>query len=118
MSWHDRRWQPRKASDWTRSVIMLTWLTKKLREHREDRQLIEIARNAFRVKYSVRAKYLAGWNLKPERLATGDVIVTLCYDGGGKPPRRTWWRIEADHWSAEELEYDEAARLIQIPNWL
>ncbi len=84
------------------------------RARAENKRLIELTREAFHSKYPDR--YMVGWNIRPQRLPTGDAVVTICWSQA-RPPRRTWWRIPKGTDTATELSGEEAQALVDIPPW-
>ena len=73
---------------------------------------VEAAVRAFMAKYPERGEP----DGRPVQLGRdGSAIVTIVYFGGHIPLSRSWWRV-TDH-GAEELDYPEAVKVVDIPAW-
>jgi hypothetical protein len=96
--------------------MTLTTAWKAWRESgRERRQAESLARNSFVLAYPERN---ISWVCKPERSTLDDSwIVVICWDWGGVPPNRTWWRVHVRSQQAVELSGDDAGRHIVIQPW-
>ncbi len=68
----------------------------------------------FRRVYPDRAP--VNWRLKEHVLADGGFVQTICF-GRTRPPSRSWWIFRHDEDSPEELSYEEAKALFEIPLW-
>ncbi len=93
-----------------RTVMILRWFKRR----REARLKVRAAEEAFRRSYSAR-KLLQGMS-GIFHDAGDSVIVQLCYDWGGIPPRRTWWLVSANG-SCRELSFEEANAIHPVPMW-
>jgi len=93
---------------------MIQTISKWILARRENARLIKLARQAFLAKYPDR--YIVKWNIPPQRLPTGDFVVTVCWNDT-RPPFRSWWRFTAGTYATTELADDEANALIEIPKW-
>ncbi len=94
--------------------MIFRYLRRRAREAERRRNAERIAERAFVYGYSARP-LIAGMTSLFHEDETG-VVVRVCDDWGGKPPHRSWWRVQPDG-SCRELSLDEAQRIRPLPVW-
>ena len=93
---------------------LLDWLRRERVNRRQGSRAAAIAEHAFRARYPSE-KLIPGMTHVFHH-DEGGVIMQLCHEWGGIPPRRTWWRVAADD-SCRELSYEETNAIRAVSAW-
>jgi len=80
---------------------------KKRKDH-----LIFLARSAFTQTYPDRR--IVEWKIQPKQVGKDDFVITVCF-GTTRPPGRTWWNVNIASGKVQELEFEMARKIVQIP---
>ena len=95
-------------------VAILEWLRKRVEASAWQRSARDIAERAFVARYPNRRLISRMVSVFHEDEA--GLVVQICYEWGGIPPHRSWWRVLADG-SCCELTSDEANEIRPVPIW-
>lgn len=94
--------------------MILRWLKEHWNKWWDVRLKVRAAEYAFECSYLER-KLIRGMSAVFHD--TGEsLIVQLCHDWGGIPPRRTWWLVSNDG-SCRELSFEETNAMQPVPEW-
>jgi len=92
---------------------MIAAIKKWIAQRKHKARVIEVARDAFRRAYG---KKELSWRIPPVSVDEEVYVVAVCF-GSTRPPRRSWWLVDMNTQSGEELPYGRASKLIRIPVW-
>lgn len=93
---------------------MITLIKRWVGQRKRESELFRIVQDRFRESYP--NEQVVAWRTPIVSAGDGKFIVTVCY-GSKRPPSRSWWIIDLERGSVEELPYEKASKLIDIPNW-
>jgi len=94
--------------------MLFSWFKGRAATAERNRKARLLAERAFADAYPSR-RLIPGMTSVFHEDAAGQVL-QLCYDWGGIPPHRSWWRVFPDD-SCCELTLDEASQLRPLPIW-
>src|SRR5262245_42935778 len=100
-------------------AVLKRWLESRRKKSEVKQQELELLQSvwlAFEAKYPNR-KILRNWRCKPQTVVDGSTVICIVWQSYTIPPARSWWSIVDSSQPPEELSYDEAKQLIDIPRW-
>ena len=90
-------------------------IRRRFLQWREARRVEQLARAAFTRAYPTRKLM---WSTPPQTSGLDRSQITMvCWDSGGIPPRRTWWRLAEGANEVAELAETEAEAHVELPLW-